>query len=161
MSSRRAVREKPLGSFQPAEQLMTVPVGDALATKLNARAVEFIAKPGKTDELRGFLCQAVAPLLRDRAGFLRSIVLTTHGAPRRVVMITFWNTERRTPDLWEENPAVREKLSPLIDAASRVNTYQVDVTEIKNTPSQAPRQAINMPVANRGGISMTVCHQVS
>jgi hypothetical protein len=91
--------------------------------------------------LRCFLRVTVAPLLRDRAGFLRSIVLTTHGAPRRVVMITFWNTERRTPDLWEDNPVVREGLSPLIDAASRTSTYQVDVTEITDAPSQAPSHA--------------------
>ncbi len=61
MIPRRTVREIPLGSLQPAEQLMTVPFEDAVATKLNARVVEFIAKPEKTDELRGFLCQAVTP----------------------------------------------------------------------------------------------------
>lgn len=103
MASRRAVQEISLGGLQPAELPIAVH-SDAAARKLNARSVEFIAKSGKTDELRCFLRVTVAPLLRDRAGFLRSIVLTTHGAPRRVVMITFWNTERRTPDLWEDIP---------------------------------------------------------
>src|ERR1700746_3441827 len=101
MSSRRTIREMSLASLHPVEPPMAVHF-DAVARKLNARVVEFIAKPGKTDELRGFLRQAVAPLLRDRAGFFRSLVLTTHGAPRRVVMITFWSTERRMLDLWEE-----------------------------------------------------------
>jgi quinol monooxygenase YgiN len=156
MSSRRAMREISLGSLQPAEPPMEVHF-DAAERKLNARAVEFIAKPGKAEELRGFLRQAVAPLLRDRAGFLRSIVLTTHGAPRRVVMITFWNTERRMLDLWEENPVVRKGLSPLIDAASRTSSYQVDVTEIIDAPSQT----MNVQVANRSRISTTVYQQAS
>lgn len=59
----RTVRKIPLGSLQRAEQSMTVPCDDTAAAKLNARAVEFIAKPEKTDELRGLFCQAVTPLL--------------------------------------------------------------------------------------------------
>src|SRR5882762_11317605 len=92
MIPRHTARKIPLVSLQPAEQL---PFEDAVAAKLNARVVEFIAKPEKTDELRGLLCQAVTPLLRGRTGFVRSIVLTTHEEPRRVVMMTFWSTELR------------------------------------------------------------------
>jgi len=143
MIPRRTVREIPLGSLQPAEQLMTVPFEDAVATKLNARVVEFIAKPEKTDELRGFLCQAVTPLLRDRTGFIRSIVLTTHDEPRRVVMITFWSTEEGTVrDPWEETTLVRKILSPLIDAWSRTRTYNVDLAEA----AEAHSQAISLPI---------------
>jgi hypothetical protein len=89
MNPRRAVGEIPLGSVQPAEQPMTIRFDDAEAIKLHARVVEFVAKPTKTDELRALLCKAVTPLLRDRTGFIHSIVLTTHGEQRRVVMITF------------------------------------------------------------------------
>jgi heme-degrading monooxygenase HmoA len=155
MTSRRTVQELPLGSFQPAERPMTAPFEDVVAAKVTARAVEFIAKPGKTDELRGFLCQAVTPILRDRIGFIRTMVLTTHGAPRRVMMITFWKTERRVRNLWEESPVVHEKLSALIDTAPRTSTYQVDLTE---TP-EAPSQTISMQVANRSRISPTVRQQ--
>jgi len=49
----RRAQEMPLSNLQPAGQRMTVPVDDAVATKLNARVVEMIAKP---DELRGLLC---------------------------------------------------------------------------------------------------------
>jgi hypothetical protein len=105
--------------------------------------VEFIAKPEKTDELRGLLCQAVTPLLRDRTGFIRSIVLTTREELRRVVMITFWSTEESTvSDPWEETPLVRELLSPLIDAWSRTRTYKVDLTEA----TEAHGQAISLPI---------------
>ena len=110
-----------------------------MAAKLNARVVEFIAKPGKTDELRSLLCQAVPPLLRDRTGFIRSIVLTTHEEPRRVVMMTFWSAEERTVrDLWEETPLVRELLSPLIDAWSRTRTYEVDATDARSQDISLP-----------------------
>ena len=138
MISRRTVQEIPLDNLESAEQPMTVPFEDAVATKLNARAVEFVAKPGKTDELRGLLCQAVTPLLRDRTGFIRTIVLTMHEEPRRVVVITFWSTEEPTVhDPWEEIPLVREILSPLIDVWSKTRTYKVDLTEATEAHSQA------------------------
>jgi antibiotic biosynthesis monooxygenase len=138
MTSRRTVQEIPLDRLESAEQPMTVPFEDAVATKVNARAVEFIAKPGKTDELRGLLCQAVTPLLRDRTGFIRTTVLTMHEEPRRVVVITFWNTEEPTVhDPWEEIPLVREILSPLIDVWSRTRTYKVDLGEATEAHSQA------------------------
>ena len=143
MIARRTVRKIPLSNLQPAERCMRVPLEDTSAARLNARAVEFIAKPEKTDELRGLLCQAVTPLLRDRTGFIRSIVLTAHEEPRRVVMITLWSIEERTVrDPWEEMPLVRELLSPLIDVWSRTRTYNVDLTET----TEAHSQAISLPI---------------
>ena len=143
MIRRRAVQEIPLGSLQPAGQLMTVPVDDAVATKLNARIVEIIAKPEKTDELRGLLCQAVTPLLQDRTGFIRSVVLSAHEEPRRVAVITIWSTEESTVrEPWEESPLVRELLSPLIDTWSRARTYNVDFTEATEARTRATRLAI-------------------
>jgi hypothetical protein len=142
MIPRRTVREIPVGRLQP-EQSMKVSFEDEVATELNARVVEFIAKPEKTDELRGLLCQAVTPLLRDRTGFIRSIVLTKHEEPRRIVVITFWSTEERTvSDPWEESPIVREILSPLIDAWTRARTYKVDLTET----TEAHSEAISLPI---------------
>lgn len=130
MTSRRPVQEIPLDRLESAEPPMIVPFEDAVATKANARAVEVLAKPGKTDELRGLLCQAVTPLLRDRTGFIRTIVLTMHEELRRVAVITIWNTEEATVhDPWEEIPVVREILSPLIDVWLRTRTYKVDFTE--------------------------------
>ena len=127
-----------------SERRMTIPFEDAVATKLHARAVEFVAKPEKTDELRGLLCKVVTPLLRDRTEFIRSIVLTTHEEQRRVVLITFWSTEERTVrDPWEETPQVRELLSPLVDVWSRARSYKVDhLTEA----AEAPSQAISLPI---------------
>lgn len=130
MTSRRPVQEIPLDRLESAEPPTIVPFEDAVATKASARAVEVLAKPGKTDELRGLLCQAVTPLLRDRTGFIRTIVLTMHEELRRVAVITIWNTEEATVhDPWEEIPVVREILSPLIDVWLRTRTYKVDFTD--------------------------------
>jgi len=144
MISRRTVQKIPLGSLPLAEQPIMHPFKDAGAIKLHARAVEFIAKPEKTDELRGVLCKVLTPLLRDRTGFIRSIALTTHEEQRRVVLITFWSTEERTVcDPWEETPLVRELLSPLIDVWSRTRNYNVDhLTEA----AEAPSHAISLPI---------------
>jgi hypothetical protein len=142
MIPRRTMQEVPVGRLQP-EQSMKVSFEDAVATELNARVVEFIAKPEKTDELRGLLCRAVTPLLRDRTGFIRSIILTKHEEPRRIVVITFWSTEEGTlNDPWEESPIVRKILSPLIDAWTRARTYKVDLTET----AEARSEAISLPI---------------
>jgi heme-degrading monooxygenase HmoA len=137
MTSRRTVQQIPLDRLDSAEEPMTVSFEDAVAAKVNARAVEFVAKPGKTDELRGLLCHAVTPLLRDRTGFIRTIVLSMHEELRRLVVITFWNTEEATVhDPWEQIPLVREILSPLIDVWSRTRTYKVDFAEATEAHSQ-------------------------
>jgi hypothetical protein len=142
MIPRRAVREIPAGRPR-LEQSMKVSFQGAVATEVNAQVVEFIAKPEKTDELRGLLGQAVTPLLRDRTGFVGSIVLTKHEEPRRVVVITFWSAEERTvSDPWEESPTVREKLSPLIDACTRPGTYKADLTETTEAHSEAMSLAV-------------------
>jgi hypothetical protein len=138
MIPRRTVREVSIGNLQPAKQPMTIPFENAVAIKLNARVVEFIAKPEKTDELRTLVYNAVTPLLRDRTGFIRSIVLTGLEEQRRVLVITLWSTEERTVrDTWEEMPLVRELLLPLIDASSRTRSYKVDLTEAPEACSQA------------------------
>lgn len=121
---------------------MAGPLEDASAARLNARAVEFIAKPGTTDELRGLLCQAVTPLLGDRTGFMGSIILTEHEEQRRVVMMTLWGTEETVGDRWEETPLVRELLSPVIDAWSRIRTYNVELMET----TEAQGQVVSLPI---------------
>jgi hypothetical protein len=105
--------------------------------RVNARAAEFIAKPGRADELRDHICKAVTPFLRERSEFIRTIVLTSDEEPRRVVAITFWSLEEHTCTPWEESPLVREILSPLVDVWPRGRTYQVDLTETTETDEQA------------------------
>lgn len=143
MLRHHSARQTQPSELKLVEKPMTVPFPTAVATKLNARVVEFIAKPGKTDELRSFLSQSVTPLLRNRTGFIRMIVMTKQEERRRVAMITFWNTEGQAmTDPWEETALVRELLPPLIDTRSSKRTYEVDFTEA----TDAHCQAITMPV---------------
>ena len=99
-----------------------------------ASAAEFIAKPGRTEELRKHSCKTVAPLLRQRSGFIRTIVLNSDDEPRRVVAVTFWSSsEEHTRAPWEESPLVRKLLSPLVDVWPRVRTYKADLSETAET----------------------------
>ena len=94
-----------------------------------ARAVEFIAKPGRTEELRNHIFETVTPLLRQRSGFIRTIVLNSDEEPRRVVAVTFWSSsEEHTRAPWEESTLVRKLLSPLVDVWPRVRTYKADLS---------------------------------
>ncbi len=127
MLARRAVRTDPA---QPAKQLMTALFEDVVGTNANARVVEFIAKPNKTDELRSLLRQSVRSFVGDQSGLIGLVILTFSEEPRRVLVMTFWRTEEFAGrGSWEETPMVRELLSPLIDSWSRIRTYNVDLPE--------------------------------
>ncbi len=127
MLARRAVRTDPA---QPVKQLMTALFEDVVGTNANARVVEFIAKPNKTDELRSLLRQSVRSFVGDQTGLIGLVILTFSEEPRRVLVMTFWRTEEFAGrGSWEETPMVRELLSPLIDSWSRIRTYNVDLPE--------------------------------
>lgn len=127
MLARRAVRTDPA---QPVEQFMTALFEGAVGTNANARVVEFIAKPNKTDELRGLLRQSVRSFVGDQTGLIGLVILTFSEEPRRVLVMTFWRTEELAGrGSWDETPMVRELLSPLIDSWSRIRTYNVDLPE--------------------------------
>ena len=92
--------------------------------KLNARAVEFIAKPGKAAELQERIRENVIEALRRRAGFSGAMVLTSHKESRLVLVISFWTTERAAEENhWEDSRVVRNTVHPLIDVCARVHTY--------------------------------------
>jgi hypothetical protein len=93
---------------------------------LNAETIEFIGKPGKTEELRTFLRDNVTPLMQKRAGFINTILLTSQSEPRRLVAITFWRTfEEAENAMWEEIPLLEQILEPLVDSCSRVQSFRV------------------------------------
>lgn len=93
---------------------------------LNAESIEFIAKPGKSEQLRAYLRDHVTPLLQKRAGFINTILLTSHSEPRRLVAISFWSTsEQAERAMWEEIPLLSDLLAPLADSCSRVQTFRV------------------------------------
>ena len=90
----------------------------------NARAVEFIAKPGKATELEECIRGEVLEFLKKRAGFLGAVVLTSHKESRLILVISFWSTERAAVEnRWEDSRIVRQMAHPLIDVRAKVHTY--------------------------------------
>lgn len=93
---------------------------------LNAETIEFIAKPSKAIELRSAISDRVMPLLRERCGFINTILLTSQNEPRRLLAITFWKTsEDAQHAMWEEIPLLCELLAPLVDSCSRAQAFHV------------------------------------
>src|SRR5258708_21484933 len=122
---------------QPVKQLMTALFEDVVGTNANARVVEFIAKPNKTDELRSLLRQSVRSFVGDQSGLIGLVILTFSEEPRPVLVMTFWGTEEVAGrGSWEETPIVREFLLPLIDSLSRICTYKVDLPDLTDCPCE-------------------------
>jgi hypothetical protein len=92
---------------------------------LNARGVEFIAKPGRIRDLRENIRHQVMDYLERGDGFSGALVLTSHKEPRLLLVITFWKTELQARNnCWEHAPAVRKLVGPLPDVCSKVQTYE-------------------------------------
>jgi hypothetical protein len=107
---------------------------------LNARAVEFIAKPGRVQHLRNCIRQEVADLLQQQIGFIALLVLTSHKEPRLIQVLSFWDTAgQSTENRWEELPAVRRIVSPLIDVRGKVHSYEAALPESPDAISPAGR----------------------
>jgi hypothetical protein len=107
------------------------------AANLNARAVEFIAKPGREQQLRNCMRREVAEILRRKTGFAGIFVLTSHKEPRLIRVLSLWGTEpQATENHWEDSPAVRKLVASLIDVRVKVHTYEAELPE---SAEAAPR----------------------
>jgi hypothetical protein len=110
---------------------------------LNARGVEFIAKPGRIQDLRNCIREKVMEHLKPATGFSSAVLLTSHKEPRLVLVLTYWATETQArSNCWEHAPAVRMLVQPLIDVCSKVQTYEAAVpnssgTEMREAGSRA------------------------
>ena len=91
---------------------------------LNARVVEFIAKPGKGQLLDDCVRGEIVEFLSRQSGFSGAIVLNSHQERRLILVVSFWTTERlAAQNCWEKSRVVRQTAGHLIDACSRVHTY--------------------------------------
>lgn len=91
---------------------------------LNARVVEFIAKPGKGPLLEDCVRGEIMEFLSRQTGFSGAIILNSHQESRLILVVSFWTTQRlATGNCWEKSRAVRQMAGSLIDACSRVHTY--------------------------------------
>lgn len=93
------------------------------ASTLNARVVEFIAKPGKAQLLEDCVRGEIMEFLSRQDGFSGAIILNSHQERRLILVVSFWTTQRiAAENCWERSRVVRQAAS-LIDACSRVHTY--------------------------------------
>jgi heme-degrading monooxygenase HmoA len=122
---------KSLGSLDPRlSRLFLGSNQDTEAVNLNARAVEFVAKPGREQHLRNCMRREVAALLGRQTGFGGIFVLTSHKEPRLIRVLSLWDTEpQATENHWEDSPAVRKLVAALIDVRVKVHTYEAELPE--------------------------------
>ncbi len=98
---------------------------------LNARAVEFIAKPNKIQELRDCLREAVASFLDQQTGFSGALLLTAHKEPRLILVLSLWQTEKQASEnRWEDASSVRRSVACFVDVCSRVHTYEAALPKL-------------------------------
>ena len=110
---------------------------DLEAAKLNARAVEFVAKPGREQHLRNCMRREVAEILERQTGFAGVFVLTSHKEPRLIRVLSLWDTApQATENHWEDSPLVRKLVAALIDVRVKVHTYEAERSDAAET---APR----------------------
>jgi hypothetical protein len=96
----------------------------------NVRSVGFISKPGQTQELKTCLEGPLIDRLRQAPGFAGAMVLHAQKESRNLWLLTFWDAENQAANnCWEEFPAVRKLLSPLIDVCTKVQTFQATVPQ--------------------------------
>jgi hypothetical protein len=92
---------------------------------LNARAVEFVAKPDKARDLQGCIRGPVLEFLERQPGFCGAIVLTSHKEPRLILVLSLWKTEKQAVENhWECANVMPEAVGSLIDVCVRVHTYE-------------------------------------
>jgi hypothetical protein len=106
----------------------------------NIRAVGFIAKPEKVNDLTTSMKGPLMALLGQIPGFTGAMILHSHKEWRSVTMLTFWETELQAIRIhWENFPSVRKLISPLVDAYTRVQTFQ-------GTFPEANTKLVNRPL---------------
>lgn len=109
----------------------------------NVRAVGFISKPGRIQELKTCIEGPLIDLLREGPGFAGALVLHAQKESRNLLVLTFWQAESQAANnCWEEFSAARGLLSPLIDVCTKVQTFQATLPQPAERCRQAKRAAV-------------------
>jgi hypothetical protein len=102
---------------------------------LNARAVEFVAKPDKARDLQGCIRGPIMEFLERQPGFCGAMVLTSHKEPRLILVLSLWKTEEQAVENhWECANVMPAMVASLIDICFRVHTYEAF---LPNSPEDA------------------------
>jgi len=92
------------------------------------RLVEINTKYGKTREVAEMIQEKVLPILKKQPGFLDEIVLLSTTELNRIVALSFWKTAEDAELYRRENfLKVEELLKPILEAAPKVLTFDVDL----------------------------------
>ncbi|MGA8151648.1 MAG: antibiotic biosynthesis monooxygenase [Terriglobales bacterium] len=90
------------------------------------RVVEINAKSGKAGELANTIHEKILPLLKKQKGFVDETVLTSDTEPNRIIGISFWISKEDAARYQKEGyPKVNEILSPLLEGAPVIRTFNV------------------------------------
>jgi hypothetical protein len=96
----------------------------------HVRSVGFIAKPGRIRELKTCLEGPLIDALRQTRGFAGAMILHAQKESRSLWVLTFWEAEEQAANnCWEEFPAIRRLLLPLIDVCTKVQTFQATLPQ--------------------------------
>lgn len=91
----------------------------------NIRSVGFIARPDTVRQLTNCIEGRVMKLLQEAPGFSGAMVLHSHRESRSVTVLSFWTTETQAIQTsWEQFSAVCDLIYPLVDACTKVQTFQ-------------------------------------
>src|ERR1700681_3854083 len=90
------------------------------------RVVEVSSKPGMLHEIANAINEKVLSILRQQAGFIDEMVLTSDTEPNRVMALSFWKTKEDADRYQREQFAkVTEILSHHLESAPAVRTFNV------------------------------------
>jgi hypothetical protein len=108
-----------------SEEAQLEPFTSLRRPMLNARAVEFVAKPDKASELQSCIRGPIMEFLEHEPGFRGAMVLTSHKEPRLILVLSLWKTEEQAVEnQWECANVMPEMVASLIDVCRRVHTYE-------------------------------------
>jgi hypothetical protein len=110
---------------------------ETLRETLNARLVEFVAKPGKVELLEECVRGQIMEFLGRQKGFAGAMILNSHQEQRLILVVSFWATKRMSEEnCWERTRVVRQATACLIDVCSRVHTYQAGFAKAPGAEQQ-------------------------
>ena len=90
------------------------------------RVVEITTKSGKAHEVANTIHEKILPILRKQTGFVDETVLTSETESNRILGLSFWKTKEDAERYHREQyPKVNEILSPLLEMAPVIRTFNV------------------------------------
>ncbi len=90
------------------------------------RVVEVISKPGKAVEVADAIREKVLPILRQQAGFIDEMILTSDTEPDRVIAMSFWRAKQDADKYHREQyERITQPIIPLVEGAPVVRTFDV------------------------------------